>query len=834
MAWPLSDQAFSLRLYDLEFSLDHVPVGKTKLLLDAFVERFLPLSRGMSIASLHELCVMLWSPPTCSTSWPLHEWQQKIWSRITTSEGAVCSPLVAKIERWRWMSLCLPATLLNEQSREHEGLTQLFAPKSIEECDAPNTQKLSEKEFLWLEGLKTAEVAHQHVHLAAAFSFDTVWLGLAFYAGATGPRYRMPAFSDPRNPQLQMQVLSALLLRLLMPLFCLKKEKVDFRIFLSSRTSPCSLYSYCLAIASPQDAHDLCCTVQSAVLVLQGCGSIAVGRLQWAYRKLGRLPQLSTKERIARSPQTPPRRAEKRSNTALRDQPSLTELSALDPLRIKLLEKKNCVEKCLLSSLGDDIENWLLSTLGSVKNDPLLYELFWQYQRIRCSVFRYVTLQPGTAGLDWFKQAYDRGSELTKNLKATRWHSALALSHHGLALQSLEVRKSPPKNWYEVADDIQSFTQANDTTTEIGITYHFLKEANRSAPSNTAHSAPTNGDWRYGQWYREKCIERNALKSALQKIPNMLTVVRGLDVANNELSQPMWLVQQLLNDVYQESEKTKRCDQRPLQITLHIAEEYRCVAEGLRNISDANRYLQVRRLGHALVLGQIATDQTYTQPREERLWDLLWLRSIEVDTCPDLAPLELEIRTLAKDIFTEYLETGTVQALRENLFCPRFLTALGFPRMPLALSSNSLNAQPYALAIHYLRDQATYRRAIRPIEVTPSIAEVRRVNAAQVQLRTQLQRENIVVETNPTSNLVISDQMGLHRHSYAQSLCDALGNNVDCTINSDDPLTFATRLQEEYIYMYASLRKALGTHIAAINEIDRLRKTSMHSRFTSQ
>jgi adenosine deaminase len=108
---------------------------------------------------------------------------------------------------------------------------------------------------------------------------------------------------------------------------------------------------------------------------------------------------------------------------------------------------------------------------------------------------------------------------------------------------------------------------------------------------------------------------------------------------------------------------------------------------------------------------------------------------------------------------------------------------------------------------------------------------------AQLSLRRELARLEITVETNPSSNLLIGDFREIDEHPLfqLQPLDERKGDsntNVLLSINTDDPITFATRLSDEYAYIYFALLRAGVSSRDALAWLERIRETSWRSRFT--
>lgn len=136
----------------------------------------------------------------------------------------------------------------------------------------------------------------------------------------------------------------------------------------------------------------------------------------------------------------------------------------------------------------------------------------------------------------------------------------------------------------------------------------------------------------------------------------------------------------------------------------------------------------------------------------------------------------------------------------------------------------------------YLRDARVHARGRESVPVEADAAEVEFLTDAQRWLAGRLEALSITVETNPSSNLLIADFVDLDEHPAFRleplraGDKEALG--VAITINSDNPLTFATSLGDEFTYMYAGLRRAGVTGGEALAWLERVREAAWRARFT--
>jgi len=107
--------------------------------------------------------------------------------------------------------------------------------------------------------------------------------------------------------------------------------------------------------------------------------------------------------------------------------------------------------------------------------------------------------------------------------------------------------------------------------------------------------------------------------------------------------------------------------------------------------------------------------------------------------------------------------------------------------------------------------------------------------AAQAFLRRELVRLEMTIETNPSSNLSIGDLGDLAEHplfKMAPLVPDASNPALLVTVNTDDPLTFATSLADEFAHLRFALERKGVDGTLALAFLDRVRAQGMRARFT--
>ena len=134
----------------------------------------------------------------------------------------------------------------------------------------------------------------------------------------------------------------------------------------------------------------------------------------------------------------------------------------------------------------------------------------------------------------------------------------------------------------------------------------------------------------------------------------------------------------------------------------------------------------------------------------------------------------------------------------------------------------------------YLTDEEAGRRERALIEVRTNEAEIVALDRVQRWLRAVIGRRGLVVESNPSSNLLIGEAAGFVDHPAVVLTRGAEGAPViEVSVNSDDPLTFATSLPAEFARLYAHQWAAHGSVDHALSWIAKLQRAGWLSRFTT-
>jgi hypothetical protein len=543
--------------------------------------------------------------------------------------------------------------------------------------------------------------------------------------------------------------------------------------------------------------------------------------------------------------------------------------------------------------------------------DPWFAGAFWQVLRLRCLYYRHIVQRPLTAGLQWFVRYQNHIGQLSGPLERVQAEAAFRVAMRSAApsdkIQALEIRLATGESTAAVAARLRTVTASwqnvlagfgGTDCPELGVIVHFIKERDpdRLWPGGTprafgasTHAQPSgrnyvphgphrsviqNDEVRFGNFLAQRRRNASALAELLCAVPSALWLLRGIDVANDELATPTWVLVPLYAYMRQEAAYASTLPGAggvpPLRTTAHVGEDFRHLLEGLRRIFEAVRYLLAGnggRLGHATALG--FEPRTWAEsvgsvlmPREERLWDLVfeWRLYAGFEVPAEFiaqappgrqAYLALHIHELLADICDYDEKTrrswdlSEIAQLHHDLH--RFMTDM--PHGALHPEDISVTRELHRAlddprwirsgrAGHlerYLCDAALYRRGQELVEVTLDEAEISALSAVQDALRRGIAARGIAVEVNPTSNLLIGDLLDLRNHPILRLFPiepDKGPPPVQIAIGSDDPVTFNTSLLREYALLYQAARAAGYSDRTVQDWLDRVRQTSMDARFT--
>ncbi|NOJ96217.1 hypothetical protein HMI51_25180 [Corallococcus coralloides] len=423
---------------------------------------------------------------------------------------------------------------------------------------------------------------------------------------------------------------------------------------------------------------------------------------------------------------------------------------------------------------------------------------------------------------------------------------------------------------------------------EFGVIIHFVKE--RDPDKRWASGAPPAGQrqtfaephpregirmgGRYADYFAKQVVKARALVKLLRDVPLVLWLLRGLDVASVELGVPTWVLVPIYHHIHWEANVAATTPAAmhhgqhppPLRLTAHVGEDFRHLMEGLRRIFECLQYLMVAsggRLGHATALGiepRLWAESTGSvmMTAEDRLWDLVfeWRLYSSYRIPPDLraeAPpgrpeqVENAIRELAANVFGgrhgyEPPVLAETHHVLHRLMCQPEAhveegTLDGFNHAVERLNDEEVRnlSRVRRLLRAYREDEQVFQRGQEPVDITLDDSELAALYAVQNALRRAVSMRQVVVEVNPSSNLLIGDMMDLRNHPILRLHPPEPQGSVPpvpIAVSSDDPIVFSTWLMHEYELIFEAALTAGYPERCVTEWLDKIRRTGLDGRFT--
>ncbi len=544
---------------------------------------------------------------------------------------------------------------------------------------------------------------------------------------------------------------------------------------------------------------------------------------------------------------------------------------------------------------------WYCQVLEFLKKhyDSFLAECFFKYIRYKNDFFRDKVQQTRISGLDYFQAYYNNATEIPKiigfddeRIAELRYKSIFEEQCKTGNLAVLEMKITPKiktQNKTYVADisiiktdmlrQVQKIFKAYYNYIKnrielagessklrfpkLGLMYHFIKQhhsdnfsgVNCAVRNDTAQIESFD----YNSMRSVSINFLDALYELLQERPLLSDYIVGIDAASIENATEPWV----FAPVFKRARSHKRIvpysslkgsNIQNIGFTYHVGEDFRHIISGLRHIDEVLTHFDYRsgdRLGHAVALG-IDIDHLMMQnnivavPIMEYLENLLWMWQNSKLSDYGCAPgnLEFQIMETARKIYKNSLsgidvytlwrvyqakfdildETIRKEVLRENgcTLLKKFDTKEVWTFHELLCS----HFCPCFHEIYY----SPILIAIRDEEL-PFYKELQR------NLLNKVERMGVYVETNPSSNLTISDIPSIFHHPILQlnnsglHISNMEESSVMVSINSDDPIVFSTFAENEIAYIYYALLNAGCKREEALNWIDKIRLQGIESTF---
>ncbi|MBT9543972.1 MAG: hypothetical protein IV090_01150 [Candidatus Sericytochromatia bacterium] len=799
-------------------------------------------AHGASLEHLHSLRDNIWflNRPTGSVS--LYEILHKYGQELLVNQGGIATPRLSPqnpkdttnyFSRWRWFVYALPPDLLLAASWGINGPLEL------------QTQTPLLKTHLQDHGY-----AQMHVHLGAELDFSVYWCSaLSLLGSATFQPHSLISKGAEMNEgkNLAPWLLAGSIARLWLYAFLQQKEYSNFSQYFFNN----------IRVRLIETRPHLLATLEAVIQSLLSPQDLPLANfylMKELYQDPGFPIQLpSDLEQVWQ----------------------LDPISQFSPETMPASYKEVYWHRQAFAYLYPSLQEQHPRS-QSHNPDPLFERLFWQCIRTKVLLYRHITQRPMVKGLQWFIRHYERIGSLSENVKGLRLSKAFELDGGRKGLRSLEVRVAPDNEPADIRNKVLDLAQKwqniqNKGNTEIGLVFHVSKNRgkNKSHHWLDSHANPDSKinptGYRYAKFFNKKTREVVAYRQFLEQVPLSIFFIRGSDMCTDEISIPNWIMCILIQSMHEAGLEASRClktlySQWSFSAphkTMHVGEDFHHLLDGIRRLAEVLDFVPLEqgdRIGHGLALGISPSwwgqqHPVVWMPKEIRLWDLIWewqqyQMLLATGNTERRIWIEEQILELVQTIFGIEITLREVINLYQDLYNRQFLWAVGFP------DGNFLNNQEYnfhrkneqiqkrlEFLNFYLTNTNCFFQGQEIIAVHQTESEIEALYAMQRCVRNRVLAKDVSIEVNPSSNFLIADLQNLDKHPLwnlnppSQSTED-MGPPVNICIGSDDPITFATNLPQEYELLYDVLhQKKLGREEAR-HWLDRVRQAGLDARFT--
>jgi len=365
-------------------------------------------------------------------------------------------------------------------------------------------------------------------------------------------------------------------------------------------------------------------------------------------------------------------------------------------------------------------------------------------------------------------------------------------------------------------------------------TLSFLKKQDNNTEDNNSDIMPCK--CRHYELRNDLKDQAIKLKNSLSKDSNLKKIIKGIDASSNEIvcrPEVMAVVFRYLSSGIPKNKYTFD-EYKPfiLRRTFHVGEDYDDLTDGLRAVDEAITFLGLAngdRIGHGLALG-IKPEEYYNSKRTKinlKIQDLfdniVWLlgctNELNISINRSLKnKLEAKYTELFKIIYnsktTEQSEViyhawklrGDDPELYKDNGANNFYKTLDifepFFKNPYIPNNYRYDKSiKYYLKYHYDKNIRSLVNKISQFEVDSEYKLL--LSDIQEKMRLLICNNDISIETNPTSNLLISNFGKYGNHPiftfYNRHLMNKIKSiDLNVSINTDDQGVFQTSLENEF------------------------------------
>lgn len=422
-------------------------------------------------------------------------------------------------------------------------------------------------------------------------------------------------------------------------------------------------------------------------------------------------------------------------------------------------------------------------------------------------------------------------------------------------IRKLEVRVAPKKKVSDLAESINRRNivigkrplQSKIGEAQVGYVIHFIKTEESNQPACFLN------DMCCRNYQTRMKIEREADAIAtlirrgkyLETETHTLKIV-GIDAANSEFNarpEVFASVFRRLKHVSVECENDYLRNNRhhPLGFTFHVAEDFYDVVDGLRAIEECVLFLEFgndNRIGHAVALG-VDVGKYYrdrhrrvVMPKHILLDNVAWL----IGKIDSGIPAQPGVRGRLMKLFSQYcneiygIVVEDAASITIDSYLRSWLLRGNAPRRTVDDCKSEDYFKPYLdSSLQEIKNAVEDRKACElfvayhysgkakksgdeTVEMLVEEDMFPLIEQLQRKLLSEIARKGIIIESNPTSNIRITDVKRYDSHPILRFNSHGLGEvlpgrSVRTSLNTDDQGVFGTSLEKEYTLMAIALDK---------------------------
>lgn len=503
-----------------------------------------------------------------------------------------------------------------------------------------------------------------------------------------------------------------------------------------------------------------------------------------------------------------------------------------------------CFRACFDGTFDTNTQNW-----------------FYLYLLIKENFRAEIVQVNKQAGFHNFKDYQDRKDivyDMFPGYRAEAFRLSVNANQLCQNIRSFEVRIAPKATYSDLYRQIHEnelhieHAGGLRESCHLFYVYHFIKLPDEAGK---LEDKPRNYKIR-----RDCRMKAKAIAAALRRSPYLCEHVFGIDAANIEIGcRPEVFATEFrylrsLPTFQYSSSFLSRSAYPHIHVTYHAGEDFLDVADGIRAIDEAVRFLHLRRgdrIGHALALG-VSPEVHYKfknnraiLPKQDLLDNMVWLlyrsQELGVEIEPSLrASLQTQAEILLSEIYGNYIQRRNWYVGLYEYYCamqlrgdaPDLYFSLPYQKRSF-IRENAYNAyqEDSTEKLTIYRQSETVSGLYQAYHYNPAIRRNGRaskeffVNASYIALirdiqdkmQQDLERQGIMIECNPTSNYLIGTFRRYefhpifrfnHAELLSQSGTSASDPQLSVSINTDDLGVFETSLENEYAVLAASLERA--------------------------